>query len=309
MALHRALVLLVTVEMGAHMSPTCCIPDEAGNVMDENQQGIDLTKELTDVGSDSPELHMLGGKVSPMFDEGIDIEYYSATHRRWLAGSLEYSVIRGTASRPPAIVYSVSIKSGIRTQVRKNVPPKSFRVPLEKDEQAEIISKDTLKWSPCVICAPQNGSRLFGYSIRLAHDGRLSSRVFDKVPAERLRRRFPEGAKVKIYQGAQLGWVNGDVDLSVEAEKEETDPDLDFLGAPVRGANISSASLASCKTIMPVRGDSGCLRENTEEEPNLGWSEFLSGDNLWQTVPVRGADGSGQLVPGFLVYPEGISAL
>lgn len=247
-------------------------------------------------------------QVCPMFEEGTLVEYFSATHKAWLPGQIALRLLPTTDIRQPTVVYNIRIKSGGgRVQVRKNIPPSAFRLPLEVGEPAEIVSKDWCKWTPCVIEDPQGTSRALGYSIRLA-TGASQSKVFKKVPQVRLRRRFADGAKVRVFQGSKGGWVQGEVDPNV-VEEEEQNPDFDFMGAPVLGANISKAS---CVTVMPndVKGNVPGMTEDpfdgnlAHSTSLLNEGEGLLVDSLWRPVPVRILDAKeARIFPGYLVYP------
>jgi len=256
----------------------CCLPNETGN-------GVDSAEDSTVILQSEGRGNRLGGAprcqvngVWPMFLQETPVEYFSATHRQWLPGSLELRLLPGSAEREPQVVYNVRINTGgNRVQVRKNIAPSSFRLPLAPGEAVEIVSKVEDKWTPCIIddseCpTTHQGRDFFGYSIRL-HTGAVpSKRVFKKVPAARLRRRFLEGDRVNIYQGVAKGWTDGQVDSHLLPMDAEQEGDLLELGQPIVSATLSTSSLTSQKTIMP----SSMMSENRISPTSLRGSSFSS---------------------------------
>jgi len=157
-------------------------------------------------------------EAAPLVPHGAPVEYFSKTHRTWMPGHLQVDVTPGTLLEPPHIVYNIQIKTGAAaTNLRKCVPPSAFRTPLQKGDLVEIFSRgDGGKWVPAMLDAIQDRPTENGYSVMVAFSG-AKPRLFQHVPALRLRRRFPNGSRVMLYRGPVAGWIPGVVEASEAA--------------------------------------------------------------------------------------------
>lgn len=306
-----------------HVVSPCCVHDEDEFQATEHRMSFARALNMVEIATDEKFAPYIGNQVKPMFEDGTHVEYYSATHRHWLPARLKLRLLAGTEFRKPLVVYNVTISyGGGRTQVRKNVPQHTFRLPLDHGEPAEIVSKDRCRWTPCTIDGPTNHvdrRRQVGYSIRLANS--RTARCFPKVPPGRLRRRFPNGATVKVYQDTQTGWITGEVDT--EADKMQ-ELDLDF-GVPLAGPLLSNLSKSSCATIMPsserqvmagmasegmasfgaesVDDYTASAKDDSPIESRSSPADFFNSEALWRRVPVRELGAQVRFFPGYLVYP------
>jgi len=155
-------------------------------------------------------------KLPLILPDGAAVEYYSATHKRWLAGDLKVQV-RGEDSTE--VVYNVRIKAGSSHQLRMDVQPNSFRAPLRDGEKVDVYTGEN-GWLPGVVVRSHR-PLLHGYGVTLdsfSTDGAGAisgagspSRTRTVAPA-RVRRRFLAGDKVMLYKGPAFGWEQVIVD-------------------------------------------------------------------------------------------------
>jgi len=201
-----------------------------GNAQVGNAQGIDRI-DLEVASATSTELRALAlvprgftleellgpaplPPIKPFMEDGEKTEYYSSTHKRWMAGTVIVAPRPGTMADPaPTVVYNV--KLGF-SQLKQGVGLDLLRRPMDRGELVEIFSKKNGgMWLAAVINGPQvAGATTVGYQVRLNE----SNDVLEMIPAVRLRLRFPAGQDVLVYQGWEQGWVRGTVDASAPAD-------------------------------------------------------------------------------------------
>ncbi|CAE8619812.1 unnamed protein product, partial [Polarella glacialis] len=144
--------------------------------------------------------------VKEAYQIGQKVEYYSNTHCKWLPGRINgpgrVAYYSGDEGSP---TYDVFV--GLQCyQLRNSVELSCLRVPLTQSEPVEYYSRRMSQWLRASVHGRQSAPTTFGYRIVL-----LSSLedVLESVPAEKLRRRFPVGSLIEVYQGRELGWIPG----------------------------------------------------------------------------------------------------
>jgi len=181
--------------------------------------------------------------------------------------------------------YTVHVEAGgRRTQVRQSVSLVHLRQPFREGELVEVFCKGVGdgQWVPGVMEASQGAFKwatVYGYRVNFADGGSLQESTHDRVPASRLRRRFPEGMPVKVYRGLVLGWIDSIVDSSCVSETdgervgEEEKPRLQRSSTSTSAFSIFSASSNISGCSLPKRTTKQ-VEEDADCEP-------------WYSVPVR----------------------
>jgi hypothetical protein len=151
------------------------------------------------------------GPHAPYMD-GASVEYFSSTNQRWMAG-----VIKLQASEGCAIVEELHLHVQLsqRSQFRADVTLDNVRPILEPNELVEVLVEEedlegglACRYLPAFVAGKQSkGASILGYHVQVETTGQ----VLRNVPAIRLRRRFPAGARVEIFRVPSLGWCEGSV--------------------------------------------------------------------------------------------------
>lgn len=188
-----------------------------------------------------------GSKIFTAYAEGESVEYFSATHARWVP-----AVIHPELVCDGVVAYNLTLSYG--RQTRANVPLESLRLPLNNGELIEIYSmRNCGTWLPAVVCGQLgNKSTTLGYTVQLhGSAGRI-----ERVPAVRLRRRFEPGDVVSVYKGPSSGWVS----------------------TKVHAATSRCTSVASLQgpTVKPL----SLLDETAPNLPDPAWYKSSSGQDL-----------------------------
>jgi hypothetical protein len=134
------------------------------------------------------------------YEDGQSIEYYSVTHRQWMSGTIEADIRSEKSQR--VVYYNVTLTQG--RQLRLNVDLDLLREPLSSGDEVEYVSDESNgRRTPAFIANQQSPApALLGYRVVLERSGK----VLDRVPANKLKRRFVQGQSVEVYRGPELGW-------------------------------------------------------------------------------------------------------
>jgi len=146
------------------------------------------------------ESSMLGQMINKAAYQHMErIEYWSQTHKRWLAGRV---LVKSNPEECEQLhAYSVQLCFG---QVRENVGLDYLRVPLRAGELVEIYTKGR-GWVSGQISSNQPlRPTLVGYRVLIDGD----DNAIENVPANFLRRTYPAGTTVEVYEGSSIGWVD-----------------------------------------------------------------------------------------------------
>lgn len=138
------------------------------------------------------------------YRDGADVQYFSLTHMRWLAG-----VMRVRRTAPTYIRYDVELSGG---QERLDVMLNHLRPAIEWNEPLEVFRKSSgagWTWAPCRLTGSEKRvvSSWVGYSVEV-EDGP----IIEHVSAARLRRKFAPGTFVIVYLGVRAGFTCARVD-------------------------------------------------------------------------------------------------
>lgn len=322
--------------MGQSNATHCCV-----EVVSEAQEPIEVTELLLDASETVPlvkhkALNLFQDGVSPLLPDGSTIEYFSRTKRIWVPGLLEVNVESHSPIVGPQVSYNVRTLPGTpKERVRKDVPPNSFREPLQEGEELELFSRSRgSRWVPCRLSGPQaeaeedkKGRNSWGYRYKvrldLAAEGTplTDDQVLERVPPARLRRRFPPGSRVSMYRGPDVGYCPAVVDPAAAAAvnpDDLTELEAAFsMGPAVGGTLLSTMSGASVGSIfseysMPaVTGPSMTVAvlkpvmlgapDPSDSSDDEYWDEDDEG-SPWYVVPTREMESSKYvLAPSYLV--------
>jgi len=207
-------------------------PSEHGSVPDdESLAGMEeRLANRVELGVTAPILkQQLKLPVAPAYEDDDVVEYYAVKQEQWILARMQVDLQRPSLQNVPAgnIHYNVLIGQ-VSKQLRQDVPLDVLRPPLERSEAVEVFSlRGGGSWLPAYIDRDQPGDTNLGYNIRL-HPGGQELR---RIPATRLRRRFPSRMVVRVYKGPDLGWAR--MIVHPAAGKD---------GAQVRGLSIAEAT-------------------------------------------------------------------
>merc|ERR1712129_457804 len=198
------------------------------------------------------------------YEDGQRIEYFSATHKQWMSGTLHAEVcLSGGIDPQHYIRYHVTLANG---QLREDVGLDVLRSPFGPNELVELSSGQQAGLRLAAVIAtdqPLLPSRL-GYCVVL--NGAIQSST--NVPLLKLKRRFPRGRYIQVYRGSEIGWQMAKVHHSASSDgcKAEGLP----LPALSAGANVfiahitprsnkaqSGASQVAIWTSVPIYDVSG----------------------------------------------------
>jgi len=134
------------------------------------------------------------------YTSGDRVEYFSATQGKWLLGEVHVQPIR----RKPQFVYSVTLYR--LAQELPHVDQEMLRVPFLSGEPCELWSISEERWIEAQVLSMEAGSTpLRQYKVQCEGEDPLI------VQASLLRRCFPEGSQVRVYQGAIQGFCHARV--------------------------------------------------------------------------------------------------
>jgi len=186
---------------------------------------------------DDPELDLPKRSISGLGYEAYGnrdhVEYFSLTHKKWLQGCIIGTgklVEEGEKTSSLIPVYSIVLVGGAVHQQRDMVDTAFLRTPLRQHDPVSIqVGQTSEDWVPGIVKSRQ--SRPLGYRVEFleAHPT-LGSEI--KVPAERVRARFPDAVEVEVYRGVKLGWFPGVVRAPGNGENMEAWPEVVVEMAP-----------------------------------------------------------------------------
>eukprot|EP00434_Breviolum_minutum_P018242 symbB.v1.2.016092.t1/scaffold1215.1/size131139/2 len=187
---------------------------------------------------DDPELDLPKRSISGLGYEAYGnrdhVEYFSLTHKKWLQGCITGTgklVEEGEKTSSLIPVYSIVLVGGAVHQQRDMVDTAFLRTPLRQRDPVSIQVGKTSEeeWVPGIVKSRE--SRPLGYRVEfLEVHPTLGSEI--KVPAERIRARFPDAAEVEVYRGVKLGWFPGVVRAPGNGENMEAWPEVVVEMAP-----------------------------------------------------------------------------
>lgn len=192
----------------------------------------------------------------PAYRDGEAVEYFCSRGDRWVLASvlLELDVRTGS------FVYSVEHLGSARCCC--DVGLERLRSPLQPEELVHVLSTHDSSAFPGVVCNEQCPSAtVAGYQIRPlpesrsgASGGKLS---LTGVCANQVWRRFPAGARVRVYRGTDAGWARGlVVDPADDAPGQEIWRELDVssdddLLLPASSSTVEQAALSPPSSRAP----------------------------------------------------------
>jgi len=189
-----------------------CIVDSVLDLKDLNRKGY--KKHLEDdavLGTTEP-VPVPASTLA--FEDGVRVEYFSQTTRRWVAGIACVTIgnrSNGRTSKPFARYGVTLLHSG---QHRPALQLDSLRATLEDGEPLEVWSGG--QWFPAICLQPGPSATTLGYSVMIVETGEQLSSVLP----DRLRRRFEPGTSAQVYRGLERGWVDVLVCEDFEADSE-----------------------------------------------------------------------------------------
>lgn len=226
------------------------------------------------------------------YKDGQCIEYFSATHKQWLNGTLCAEVCRsGGIGQQHYIRYHVTLANG---QLREDVGLDVLRSPFGPHELVELSSgqQDGLRVAAAIASdQPAPLSRL-GY--RVVVHGAIQSPT--NVALLRLKRRFPRGRYIEVYRGSEIGWQMAKIHHSASSDG------CDAATLPLPALAARADVLISYGIITPRMSESS--NEVQPGAPQLA---------IWTSVPI--CDSSGEedekpeYVPSYLLRLSTISQL
>lgn len=129
---------------------------------------------------------------------GEKAEYFSKRLCSWMPAEV-MTEPRATGNE---VVYSATVLP--HRQEHYDVGLAALRLPLRAGEPCEVLSQD-FRWIPAVTSSGQQITQsAISYRVSLL-EGRMDE---IQIPASQVRRRFPQGSLVSVYQGPGLGWTN-----------------------------------------------------------------------------------------------------
>lgn len=200
-----------------------------------------------------------GTKLLPgAYTAGERMEYFSTTVGLWVPGLVESSCgIPGDRVEEA----SADVRLLANGQLRQCVTLVAIRPPLQTGEPCSVFSSQADRWLDATVrLAPGGASAHLGYQVVL--DGARHHHTL-VVLGSRLRRRFPDGARVEVYLAGEIGWALATV-IQTLAEEESTRRLQ--LTPPVNAAMAPEVAVepegTSCPTCAPGNheetGDTSC---------------------------------------------------
>jgi len=258
------------------------------------------------------------GDLRPFLPMDARVEYWSATHQRWLDGRLQprfktTTSPGGSKSGKPVVTYTVEVHTGgSAKQQRDDVPLNGFRSPLEANELIEVYTKGPsgVTWASGTITSAHQ-PMFHGYSVRVeaasSAGAGTEARVIENVPPSRLRRRFRAGDEVLVYKGPILGWASGVVEHATESSEEQTEQ----MKRQFSSITVLSGEMEWLTKVVQVPSDGNL--ESTLLGPRAGGSaELLAAGAeekpIWSMVYVREHDVENTVAtPSYLLAHKHIS--
>lgn len=272
-------------EGGQHIASTKADTDEEfvrddANAQDAESNTTDMQSETNEqgasgIGSDTDTKDSVSQPTPYVI--GSYVEYYSWSNRKWLLG-----VFQGAHRHERGFIVDI-----IRGQRRFNVRLDCLRSPLLDGELVEVFSKSK-GWLPGVVNGHQDPRK----AVRLGYDVKAAGRSLQNIPPERLRRRFPCGLCVEVWQGPSIGWVSATVHPDwATSDGCGTKPFLDS-ETPCLITRLPSQDSESSMTLerLITRLPSQELRSSEQAEREHPCTEPML--EPWVSVPIFEGDAS-----------------
>lgn len=129
---------------------------------------------------------------------GEKAEYFSKHLCSWMPAE----VMTESRATGHEVVYSATVLP--HRQEHYDVGLAALRLPLRAGEPCEVLSQD-FRWIPAVASSGQQITQsAISYRVSLL-EGQMDE---IQIPASQVRRRFPPGSLVSVYQRPGLGWTN-----------------------------------------------------------------------------------------------------
>lgn len=178
------------------------------------------------------------------YSSGDKVEYFSATQGKWLLGEVHVQPVR----RKPPFIYSVTLYR--LAQQLPHVEQEMLRLPFAAGEPCELWSSSEERWIEAEILGMEAGSTpVRQYKVQCLSGDPLV------VQASMLRRCFPEGSQVRVYQGATQGFCHARVagpsepfrpNLEAQQSRNAQDGPLDYhVMVPILKASREKATVPS----------------------------------------------------------------
>jgi len=225
------------------------------------------------------------GQMLLPLEDGERVEYYSATHSLWLGAAIDMERKIRQPLDPKKVLVDVVLSHN--SMIRTGVNLWQVRRPLRHGEFVSFFSPKHQSWLRAVTSGPQSDTNTTrGYTIHLLDNDHLpgnTGQVIPNVPAKRLKRRFPPGCLVEVYQGVEKGWVPGIVE-GVH----------DFSNSPRRSRTLSHVSLEGPSSSNVTRGVSLSSRSTPSIVGAVG--EFAPDFEVHEGTDVPGVGAPGTSV-------------
>ncbi|CAJ1422260.1 unnamed protein product [Effrenium voratum] len=164
----------------------------------ETQETAPETAPETEKGGE-PALARVRKDSFPAYTTGDRVEYFSATKGLWLLGE-----VRTAKAGKTPFVYSVTLHR--LAQELPHIDPEMLRRPFQPGEPCELWSLLRQRWLAAeVLCMEAGSTPIRHYKVCAAGADPVV------VQASYLRRCFPEGSRVQVYEGPTRGFSYGRV--------------------------------------------------------------------------------------------------
>jgi hypothetical protein len=188
-------------------------------------------------------------------EQGTRIEYFSSSHKRWLAATMHIEIgHRGGGQVEQAVIYNAVIAHGTS---HPNVPVDCVRRLFAPGDLVEVYShRHGGEWLAAQVFGAQGAiPTSMGYTVRLAD----TEQVLENIPAARLRLRFPPGLQVRVFRDSYSGWIDGIVDAT--APKDGIGAKSIHIGSDSGATQLSVHERNSAGVIIEAEAMIGSLRE------------------------------------------------
>lgn len=160
------------------------------------------------------------------YEDGQIIEYFSATHKLWMSGTVSIEACLSGGNDPQhCIQYHVTLANG---QLREDIGLDLLRSPLGPNELVECSSGQQAGQRLAATIAGDQSALPSRLGCRVVLEGQSPV----NVPLLKLKRRFPRGRCVQVYRGLEVGWQMAKVHHSASADG----CDAEILPLPGRSA-------------------------------------------------------------------------
>jgi len=190
---------------------------------------------------------------SQAFHKGQDVEYWSKTMQAWLPAKIVDSREKYFDNNLRFDVFDYDVYVGTAEQTVPGVEIKDLRIPFVEGDAVSVYSHRHGRWFPARIHRSRDGDPKQGYDVTLEDEladdqetyvksalqrdlekhrrergsgswagsgsGDAPAPILKNLPAKRLRRRYNGGDRVRLYKGADAGFVPAEV-VREEAEDE-----------------------------------------------------------------------------------------